>query len=226
MHIKVFDKFSLGSLIEKRKKDKAGAEDGQPAEITEIKNGKNGKNGKTKSQVKAPGENPPAPEAVIALAADVIPVRPHGPAAELTLEAEDLQTGDRITLDEVGADKLAQLEEDVKIAEVSAAKAAAAKSAGAKAALVTAAPPQGVPAAATATATAAPAAPAATSKEAKKDEKKDDSDSLNSLFNTEETEENPLASLINALPDVTVRELIDDLAEIQRIIKEWRPNSK
>ena len=47
---------------------------------------------------------------------------------------------------------------------------------------------------------------------------------LNSLFSMNEEEENPLAALINSLPDVTVRELMDDLDEIHRIIKEWKPN--
>ena len=63
-------------------------------------------------------------------------------------------------------------------------------------------------------------------KEEKKEEKPDDDDSLNNLFSNDEEEENPLASLINSLPDVTARELMDDLAEIHRIIKEWRPSSK
>ena len=63
-------------------------------------------------------------------------------------------------------------------------------------------------------------------KEEKKEAKPDDADSLNNLFSSEEEEENPLAGLINSLPDVTARELMDDLAEIQRIIKEWKPNPK
>ena len=217
MHLKVFDKFSLGSLIEKRKKSKPAAEDGQAVEITEIKVRKNGKVNNTD---KAAGQlKIPAPEAIVALASDVVPVRPHGPAAELTLEAEDLQAGDHVTLDEVGSDKLARLEEEAKIAGVSAQKAAASRAAPS----ATAAPQAAAPAAA---ATVTAAAPAAPEKEDKKEDNKEDADSLNKLFSTQEDEENPLASLINSLPDVSVRELMDDLAEIQRIIKEWRTNGK
>jgi len=47
-------------------------------------------------------------------------------------------------------------------------------------------------------------------------------DSINNLFNDDEEEENPLANLINALPDVPASELIDDLNEIKGIIKEWQ----
>lgn len=50
--------------------------------------------------------------------------------------------------------------------------------------------------------------------------KEEESDSLNALFNQEEEEENPLASLINSLPDVTSQELLDDLQEIKEIIRE------
>jgi hypothetical protein len=49
-----------------------------------------------------------------------------------------------------------------------------------------------------------------------------ESDSLNNLFSLEEDDVNPLASLIGSLPDVTVQELLDDLAEIDEIIKEWQ----
>ncbi|MCJ7605678.1 MAG: hypothetical protein MUO19_06560 [Dehalococcoidales bacterium] len=46
--------------------------------------------------------------------------------------------------------------------------------------------------------------------------------SMNNLFDDEEEEENPLANLINFLPDVSVQELIDDIEEIKGIIKEWQ----
>ena len=51
----------------------------------------------------------------------------------------------------------------------------------------------------------------------------DNNDSLGNLFSNNDEEVNPLANLINALPDVTAQELIDDLKEIKRIIKEWQP---
>jgi hypothetical protein len=49
-----------------------------------------------------------------------------------------------------------------------------------------------------------------------------ESDSLSNLFSDDEEEENPLANLINSLPDVTTQELLDDLKEIKEIIQEWQ----
>jgi hypothetical protein len=198
MHIKVFDNFSLGKLGGKNKKD-------SPAEITarasRIADMETKINGKTKDLKKATEKlNGLRTDAGIAIPVDVIPVRPHGPAAELTLEPEDLSDNSGIALDEVISDEPVTLGGDIKIAEVSAEKIAAVK--------------------------AVPVAAAALPVEEKKEEKQDEADSLNNLFSQDEEEENPLASLINSLPDVTVRELMDDLAEIHRIIKEWRPSSK
>jgi hypothetical protein len=45
---------------------------------------------------------------------------------------------------------------------------------------------------------------------------------FSSIFAMEDTEENPLAALINALPDVTAQELMNDLGEIKDIIREWQ----
>ena len=52
----------------------------------------------------------------------------------------------------------------------------------------------------------------------------DENDSLSDLFSQDEEEVNPLASLINSLPDVTAQELLDDLQEIKEIINEQRHN--
>jgi hypothetical protein len=49
-----------------------------------------------------------------------------------------------------------------------------------------------------------------------------DSDSLKALFTSEEKDENPLVSLINSLPDITIDELVDDLKEIKDIIRDWQ----
>ena len=49
-----------------------------------------------------------------------------------------------------------------------------------------------------------------------------DADSLKALFTSEEKEENPLAGLINSLPDITIDELVDDLKEIKDIIRDWQ----
>jgi len=65
------------------------------------------------------------------------------------------------------------------------------------------------------------AAPAEAEKEPAKEE---EIDSLNSLFSQDDDEENPLAALINSLPDVTVQELLADLQEIKEVIQEWKQN--
>ena len=48
-----------------------------------------------------------------------------------------------------------------------------------------------------------------------KQENEGESDSLSSLFSQEEEVENPLAGLITSLPDVTVKELLDEAQEIK-----------
>jgi hypothetical protein len=136
----------------------------------------------------------------IILGAEDITIRPHGPAEELSIEPEDMQNDASITLDEVDGEESTTLGEEVNISEVSAEKTTALKE--------------------------APVAVDPAPAEEKNEAKPDEGDSLNNLFSTEEDEENPLASLINSLPDVTVQELMDDLEEIQRIINEWRPSTK
>ena len=207
MHIKAFKNFSLGKSGGKTKKDNSARKDAQVAEIADMETKVNNK---TKDLQEATEKlNGLRTEAGIEIPIDVIPVRPHGPAAELTLEDEDLSDSSGIKLDEIGSDDSIQIGEDIKIAEVTAAKAAVAKAA------PVAAPAKGIPVAA-----------AAVPVEEKKEDKPEEADSLNNLFSQEEEEENPLASLINSLPDVTVRELLEDLEEINRIINEWKPSSK
>ena len=63
------------------------------------------------------------------------------------------------------------------------------------------------------------AAPAEAEKEPAKVE---GNNSLSDLFSQDDEEENPLASLISSMPDVTAQELLDDLQEIKGIIKEWQ----
>jgi len=63
------------------------------------------------------------------------------------------------------------------------------------------------------------AAPAKAEKEPAKEK---EGDSLNNLFSQDEEDVNPLAKLIDGLPDVTTRELLDDLQEIKEIIHEWQ----
>jgi hypothetical protein len=46
--------------------------------------------------------------------------------------------------------------------------------------------------------------------------------SIGNIFTDVEDEVNPLANLIRVLPDVAATELIDDLKEINDIIKDWQ----
>jgi len=121
------------------------------------------------------------------------PVRPHGPISELTLDAEQDKKED-ILEDGAGLEpKLVKAQPQAVIkVEPKAAVAA---------------PVQ-----------AAPPPPA----QEKKQEKADDSLELNKLFSNDEDEENPLAALINSLPDVTAREIMDDLEEIKSIINDYQ----
>jgi hypothetical protein len=50
----------------------------------------------------------------------------------------------------------------------------------------------------------------------------DDNASFKSLFSNQEEEDNPLTNLTNSLPDVSAGEIIDDLNEIQRMLKKWK----
>jgi hypothetical protein len=224
MRIKAFQNFSLGKLGGKNKKDDPAVKDEQAAEIAELEEKVNSRSKDLKEAKEKLDELKAG--AGLEIPVDDIPVvRPHGPAAELTVEDEDLQDTADIKLDEIDDDDSIKIGEDIKIAEVSVEKVAAAKAGAA-----IREEPEVSPAAAPAEGKKAEAEIKAETKEEpaeeKKEEKLEASDSLNNLFSSEEEEENPLASLINSLPDVTVQELLDDLAEIHRIINEWKPSSK
>lgn len=200
MRFKALKNFSIGKLKDKNRKDKPEDEELPNPQISKIKDKVEEE---TNDNAKA-GENlQESPDAAgITLGAHDIPIRPHGPAAELSLEPEDPENDDGLTLDELENDSIT-LGEEVKISEVTAEKAAASKE--------------------------PPAAEVATPTEIKPEEnevKPEDNDSLNNLFSDDEEEENPLANLITSLPDVSVRELMDDLEEIKRIIQEWKTGVK
>ncbi|MFH1646282.1 MAG: hypothetical protein ABID71_01135 [Chloroflexota bacterium] len=130
---------------------------------------------------------------------------PHGPLGELEVAPDD--NGEDIGFDSVinVAGTPGGAVEVVKMAEVGGPVAAPAASEEEQVKVVAAtaeAPP----------AEAAAAAPA----------KPEGDDSFNNLFSDEEEDENPLANLINGLPDVTTEELLDDLKEIKEIIQEWQ----
>jgi len=127
------------------------------------------------------------------------PPQPHGPLDELSVEPRDqLQELD----EEVDTDALlGEDHEEIQVVEVGAGAGAAAPAEELKVVEVT----------------AEANAPA---EEKNKPVKEEASDSLSNLFNDEDEEENPLANLINSVPDVTAQELLDDLEELQGIISE------
>jgi hypothetical protein len=157
--------------------------------------------------------------------------QPHGPLVELEIEAggesaeEDNDAG--ILLEEAEEETEGVKTKEVKAAEVKAPEAKAAieetgevKLTEAKATEVKTAAEatEAVKPAEAKAADTAPATPAdTTAASATAGSKEDD---LSQLFSQDEEEENPLAALINALPDVSAQELLDDLQEIKMIIRE------
>lgn len=47
-------------------------------------------------------------------------------------------------------------------------------------------------------------------------------DEYSDLFGDEEEDEDPLASLVSSLPEVTVQELFDEAKEVNELLREWR----
>jgi hypothetical protein len=133
--------------------------------------------------------------------------RPHGPLSELSVEPED-QTMDVDLNTDVSTSDL--LDEDGK--ETPVTKANELKLEGAD----TSPNNDDIE---VVKVNAEEATPVAEKTEPKPDEA---DDSFNNLFGDEEEEVNPLANLINSLPDVSAQELLDDLDEIKEIMKEWQ----
>jgi hypothetical protein len=130
---------------------------------------------------------------------DETTARPHAPLQELSLESEQGQeTGEAPLEEEIASEEEG---ETVKLVEVQASPAAA---------IIPPPPP-------------APTAPAA-----KKDgggkpgDPLDIGATISNIFENTDDEENPLANLIKSLPEVAATELIDDLKEINDIIKDWK----
>jgi hypothetical protein len=130
---------------------------------------------------------------------DAEPVAPHAPLQELTLENENGANNGETPLVE-GETAGEENSEPIKMVEVQAAPEA----------VQAPAPP--------------PPAPAASPKDAAaKDSKNMDlAASIGNIFDNVDDEENPLANLIKVLPDVAATELLDDLKEINDIIKDWQ----
>lgn len=126
------------------------------------------------------------------------PVRPHAPLQELSLDAEPgaADESDTLSLESLSATPEEQ-GEAVKLVEVQP-----------DAAVASVAPPAPVP--------------VVKKEEPKKDGLFDLNTSIGNIFTDAEDEENPLTNLIRVLPDVAATELIDDLKEINDIIKDWQ----
>lgn len=201
-------RFKIGKPKEKPEKDDAGVESASVEQISEMEEKINGR---TKNlEEKAQQLQGLAAENGAAEKNREDHPGPHGPLAELTLEPDDEQpeTDDF----DAGADLFEEGGEEVKVFEFSGESPA---------------PPEDKK----------EAKFEKTGEEAKSDEAKEDAkpdeakeeakpeegdDSINNLFSEDEEEENPLANLIKSLPDVTAKELIDDLNEIKGIIKDWQ----
>ena len=131
------------------------------------------------------------------------PPQPHGPLGELTLEPEDIgaEEVDTSTLFE-DDDQGAPVVEVIKAETPAPANEASVTEVSATEESVTEE---------SATEEAASQTPPAAI-----------DNSLSSLFSDDEEEEAPLATLIQAMPDVTPQELLDDLNEIHNILKYWQ----
>jgi hypothetical protein len=153
-----------------------------------------GKKDKAATQEESIAEEPV--DQIEAIVQDVEPVSPHAPLQELSLDAENENAAPEILMDGEPAAPAEEEGEPVKLVEVQPDTMVASIP-----------PPAPLP-------------------EIKKDEpKKDPMDlgaSIGNIFDNIEDEENPLANLIKVLPDVAATELIDDLKEINDIIKDWQ----
>ncbi|OGO32405.1 MAG: hypothetical protein A2Z29_02340 [Chloroflexi bacterium RBG_16_56_11] len=147
------------------------------------------------------------------------PVRPHGPIEELSVTPEDKLAD---VPDELDAAATAAIENKPELKVVDMSKLAPDAAQPAVKQVKAETPASGASAPVAAGTPAPPAAGASAPPAAAKEAKSAADESLSNLFSSEETEVNPLANLINSLPDVTARELMDDLNEIQQIIKEWQ----
>jgi hypothetical protein len=184
MRFKSLKSFNLGKPKERPEKDQGGAKDATAMQIAEMEEKLSGRAKDLEAAVQQ--IQGLSDKNIDISGGEDVPVRPHGPIGELTVESEE-KTPDK--------DKSADTSElpgengeEIKIVEVKTEAAAELKE----------------------------------EKEKKEEKAEDDSESLSKLFSQDEEEENPLANLINSLPDVTAQELLDDLNEIKGIISEWQ----
>ena len=200
MRFKSLKSFTLGKSKEKPAKDDAGLKEIAADRIAKMENRIYGRTKDLEEKAKQlqglSGKSDKNSDT---------PLGPHGPIGELTLETDEKPKDTAILATAAESDETEEGEEKVKLVEVNA---------------ITATPPGKEVKVKPVEASAVPIKPPEKEKETKLD---NNNDSLGNLFSQDDEEVNPLANLINSLPDVTAQELIDDLKEIKRIIKEWQP---
>jgi len=219
MRFKSFKSFTLGKPKEKPAKDDAGLKEIAADRIAKMENriyGRTKDLEKKAKQLQGLSDRSDKNSDT--------PVGPHGPIGELTLEEEEKSMDLAALSATPDSDDSEETEEKVKLVEISAITATPpvkeVKVKPVEVSAITATPPGKEVKVKPVEASAIPVKPPEKEKETKLD---NNNDSLGNLFSQNDEEVNPLANLINALPDVTARELIDDLKEIKRIIKEWQP---
>jgi len=191
MHLKSLKSFKIGKSQEKPENDTAEADDMLTTQIADMEEQVNNKTKELEATEQELKEL--SDTAKVSEEDEDTPPKPHGPLDELTVTPEDelFDTGEET---DVGA-LLGEADEGLKMVEVAAGAAAPAE------------------------ASEEPAVAEAGAEKEPANEKEDDL--INSLFSQEDEDVNPLANLINSLPDVTAQELLDDLGEIKEIIREW-----
>lgn len=203
-----FKSFKIGKSKEQPDKDTAEAGDTLTAQIADMEEQVNNKTKEleaTEQELKELSDTAKVSEE--SEEDEDTPPQPHGPLDELTVTPEDelFDIGEET---DIGA-LFGKADEGLKVVEVTAGADA---------------PDEGLKVVEVAAGADAPAEaekePANAEAEKEPSTEKED-DSINSLFNQEDDEVNPLANLINSLPDVTAQELLDDLGEIKEIIREW-----
>ncbi len=127
---------------------------------------------------------------------------PHGPLEELSLDSagdmEDTELGEEI----IDGNLLEENKEEVKMVELKNENDALAGEESSGLDTDTAAPEE------------------EPKEEVKEEKPKTEDDSFSSLFVDNEVEENPLAGLIESLPDVSASEIISDINELKEIMRE------
>lgn len=188
-----FKSFQIGKSKEKPEND----EEASDTLVTQITNLEEQVSGKTQELEEAEHQLKELSN-IVQVSEEVkgVPPKPHGPLGELTVEPEEQS----LNLDEDTdtSTLVEEFDEEAPVVEVIKAESATTTEDQKEAEATAAAEPE---------------------KEASNNV---EDDSLTSLFSQEEEEVNPLATLINSLPDVTPQELIEDLHELKEIMGEWQ----